>query len=95
MNAKVTAFPGVSLAHVTGKPEPRVVDMLKEALAQAKRGEISAIAIVKVRCNGAIGVGWEAPDGQGHNVVAGATYLMHDLIAASGLREIANAQGED
>ena len=95
MKANVTAFPGVSLAHVTGKPEQTVVDMLKEALAQAKRGELSAIALVKVCRNGAIDVGWEAPGSQGHNIVAGATYLMHNLIAAAALRETANVQGED
>jgi len=43
MKANVTAFPGVSLAHVTGKPEQTVVDMLKEALAQSHLSKSAAM----------------------------------------------------
>ena len=94
MDDKVIAFRGVSLGAVTGAVEPDVVAMLSLALQQAERGEIVAIAMVKVKPNGHVGHCWENPGGDGHLLVAGAAYLQHELLINSDSRAVPSIEDE-
>lgn len=78
--SEVVAIRGATLPLVMGTAEPNVVDALKLALAQAESGEIVALAIVKVKPNGNVGFCWESPNIGGHSLIAGCSYLMHDLL---------------
>lgn len=65
--------------------EEGVIKMLELALEQAKRGEIVAIGLVKVRPNMNTATTWwvgEMPS-RGHLLVAGCAYLSYELVKAA------------
>jgi hypothetical protein len=66
----------------TNGVEPEVINILEEALTEARRGEIIAAAIVFARpnedkCSGVSA----APGGDKHYLVAACDYLKRDIIA--------------
>jgi hypothetical protein len=68
----------------TNGVEPKVIKMLAEALKEARRGEIIAVAIVFVRPNEDKCSGVSAtPGGDMRHLVAACDYLKRDIIAAT------------
>ena len=59
--------------------EQPVIDILAEYLECAIRGEIVAVAVVGVQPNNEIRTTARMPDGRRHFLVAGVSYMMHDL----------------
>lgn len=62
--------------------EPDVIAALEELLEDARAGNISAVGVVMVRPNGEIGTRTRNPGRFRHQLVAGAAYLMNDIISA-------------
>ncbi len=63
-----------------GGVEQTVVALLEDALEQALRGEITAIAVIKVAPNDFVGSNFANPNGSRHLLVAGCVYLSADLM---------------
>jgi hypothetical protein len=61
--------------------EPGVIKILQDFLNEARRGEITAGAIVLVRHNATICAAISAPHGGRHHLVAACDYLKQDIIA--------------
>jgi hypothetical protein len=61
--------------------EPEIVAELEWLLAQARAGDVIALAAVIVRRNLEIGSVSRNPGGQRHLLVAGAAYLLGDLTS--------------
>lgn len=70
--------------------EPKVVELLEEALANAKRGEIAAVGIIMVSPTGRVSPWWANPGAHGHTLVAGCEYLkrgIHDRLVGDSEEE--------
>ena len=63
--------------------EPDVIALLEDALAQAQRGEVAALALVLVNPHGAIRTRVRNPSIHRNNLTAGAAYLLADMTAES------------
>jgi hypothetical protein len=63
--------------------EPEIVAELEWLLAQARAGDVIALAAVIVRRDMTIGSVSRNPGGQRHLLVAGAAYLLGDLTRES------------
>lgn len=61
-----------------------VIEKLETLLAEARRGEITAFAMVAIRPNMEIGSISTRTKGYRHLMLAGAAYLMHDLCEEKG-----------
>ena len=63
-----------------GQPNPTVVDKLEKWLAQAKRGEINAIAAAIARPNGSVSLDYYlGPTGAALRVAAASSMLHIDI----------------
>ena len=81
----VHAFPGVSAPVAPDhEADPDVVAMLEKLLADARAGIVVAAAVVAVRRTMHVRTVWEQGKGaNGHQLTAGAAYLLHELTSAS------------
>lgn len=77
--AKVHRLFGLEPPH-TGRVVPEIVDFLSELLAEAKRGEITALAVAKVDGGGIPQTAWHGGVADRNLLVASATYLQHRLV---------------
>ena len=78
--ADVVGFrPG--LATPPGEANPHVIEVLELALARAKRGEMTAVALCWVEPSRKMDTDWSRGLGR-HALIAGAVYLQHDLVKA-------------
>lgn len=67
-----------------GTPEPAVIELLEKLLADAKRGNIQAIAIAGVRVGGLTTQAWEQGDGPNrHPLMASISYLQASFAASA------------
>lgn len=81
-NAKVVGLRGGSAAPMGNGAEPDIIAVLERTLEQARRGELRAVGLVLVKGNLEIGTIARNPGGHRHLLVAGCSYLQHDLMAA-------------
>ena len=79
MAAEIKAIHG---GHVPGQPCEAIVETLERMLAEAKRGDITAIAYATVRGNGVIGTGWDGEDGARYPVASAVMMLHHRYAEA-------------
>lgn len=79
--ANVAYFPGNSIPRDGVIPE--IVEQLEHALAQAKNGELVAVALVKVRRQPrGFAQGWHTEPGTRHDLAAGVLAIHHRVGAA-------------
>lgn len=81
-SAKVIGMRGGASAPLGNGAEPDIIAALEAALDQARRGELRAVGLVLVKGNLEIGTVARNPCGHRHLLVAGCSYLQHDLMAA-------------
>lgn len=62
---------------------PTAIEVLREALEQAEKGEILAVGMAIIHRNGEIGTRTSSSNSFRHALVAGAAYLQHDLVNES------------
>lgn len=80
-STKIAYFPGSSIPRADAIPE--IVDLLKDALAQAENGDIVGIALVTVRRQPrASFTSWHTEPGTRHDLAAGVMGLHHRVGAA-------------
>jgi hypothetical protein len=84
MGAEIFVFPGATPEQPSTPQAPTVtasvVELLEDLLAEAKRGEIRAIAVALVHDDGAPADTWAGEGGMGgHMLTAAATYLVARL----------------
>lgn len=66
------------------EPNEKVVAILEKALADAKGGILTAVAIATVRRTGHVRHDYDAGEScRGHQLVAAVAYLQHDILSAS------------
>ena len=85
MSEKVVALPGIvqpKRAAAAQKPDVSVVEALENMLQRARAGQVVGIAMVCLEPGGVIGDTWRcSPDVSAHLLVAGMTYLLHEMCA--------------
>ena len=79
--AKIIQMPGVAIGQSIG-PCKEVIECLTERLAEAKRGEIIAIAYATVQGNGGTGNGWVGSMVEGTMMIGSVERLRHRLLRA-------------
>lgn len=82
MRDKIVGLHGRA-APLSNGAEPDVIGGLESLLNQARKGEIVAFAIAVIRPNLEVGT-ISRGSGKRHLLLAGATYLMHDLAEEGG-----------
>ena len=65
----------------SNRADPVLIDILEQALDEARRGEIIAAAIALVRPGTTICFSVSGPNSAGHHLVAACNYLKQDIIA--------------
>lgn len=80
----VVGLNGVALPEIETRAKGEVVELLEDALAAAKRGEVVALGLILVSPTLRISPWWANPNGDAHAIVAGCEYLklsIHKLLA--------------
>jgi hypothetical protein len=83
MAEKVVGLRGRAVLTEDGA-EPDIIAVLERTLEQARAGEFVAIGLILIRRNLEIGSIARNPAGSRHLLVAGCSYLQHDLMAENG-----------
>lgn len=61
----------------------KVIELLEKTLGEARRGEVSAVAICIVRPGGNLANDWQSCDDNAFHLLAALNYLEYDMIMAS------------
>lgn len=65
-----------------GEPNPDIVETLEQLLADAKSGDLRAIAYATCRIGNVTGTGWEGSDGTRNPIAAAIMILGHRYAEA-------------
>ena len=68
------------MKHYLIEPEKSVIDILEDALAEARRGEIKGIGLFIVQANDGVTTDYASGCADRHLMVTGASYLHHRVI---------------
>lgn len=78
MSAEIVALPGVTVsdAPADAKPQRDVIDRLERLLAQARSGELQAVAVAAVTCRGAVRHCWADSEATFTQLMGAVTFLQ-------------------
>ena len=78
----LVAFPGTKLPEDAGHaPDPETVDILRQFLFRARRGEIQSVVVIGVEANGAEMRQWHIQDWkQARHAIASMLGVQHALL---------------
>lgn len=84
MTAKIVAISGFAVACEVPEPQNDIIEVLEQALAQARNGEIVDVAVVKVNApsQGAVSVStrWSTPPRDCFAIQSGAALLAKRIL---------------
>jgi hypothetical protein len=63
----------------TAKPDPDVIEMCEQLLAEAKEGRIQGLAVATVEADRTFGTAFEVGGGAVLSLIGAVTLLQHDL----------------
>lgn len=79
MSEVVPIREGIVPVTPSGTPDPEIVQVLKDILGMAERGELQGISMALVRSDGFVTTRWKHGTGTGFNLLGATSRLLYRL----------------